>query len=600
MRKIGDGVLSGIFISYARPDEQRAEQVAEALRARGHEVWRDDELPAHRAYSEVIEERLEAASAVIVLWSAKAIKSQWVRAEADSARTAGTLVQASIDGSVPPLPFNQIQCADLKQWDGKSDTAGWRKIAASITALAGRATPATNPPPRSRSICVLPFANMSADPEQEYFSDGISEDITTDLSKVSALAVTARNTAFQFKGQSIDVGDVARKLRVSHVLEGSVRKVGNRVRITAQLIDGATADHLWAERYDRDLTDILAIQDEISKAIVDALKVKLLPQEKKAIQQRRTDSVDAYNLFLMARNHWATGNHGDVHREERVIRLCERAVEIDPKYADAWALLAIAQSSCRYGFGRWGDDGVEAAEKALSIDPTIAEAHCPIIRREIERQDYSIAQAELERALRAGADSWEVHHEGTRLHVRQRHFKEAAYHLEKQVSAMESDYYGWGMLLTYKHALGNSAEERLVATKALTQAERALEHDPNSGAALAVAARALATLGDVEGAKALIDHGLLLDPDNLNMWYNFGALYAAQLNDPEAAFALIEPAIAKASGSLIRWAEIDPDVDSLRGDPRFDALLAEAKARVQRKAEAPATPTAATSARPRS
>ena len=147
------------------------------------------------------------------------------------------------------------------------------------------------------SVCVLPFINMSGEPEQEYFSDGITEDIITDLSKVSALSVVARNTAFTFKGQTVDVKEVAKTLGVTYVLEGSVRKAGNRVRITAQMIDGAEGDHVWADRYDRDLEDIFAIQDEISKAIVDALKVKLLPEEKKAIEARGTSNVDAYNVY---------------------------------------------------------------------------------------------------------------------------------------------------------------------------------------------------------------------------------------------------------------------------------------------------------------
>src|ERR1700736_2790998 len=133
------------------------------------------------------------------------------------------------------------------------------------------------------SICVLPFANMSGDAEQEYFSDGISEDIITDLSQVSALHVVSRNTAFTFKAKSVDVRQVASQLKVSHVLEGSVRKAAGRVRITAQLIDGSNDSHVWAKRYDRDLNDIFALQDEISHAIVDALKVTLLPEEKKAI-----------------------------------------------------------------------------------------------------------------------------------------------------------------------------------------------------------------------------------------------------------------------------------------------------------------------------
>src|SRR5208282_34343 len=137
------------------------------------------------------------------------------------------------------------------------------------------------------------------------------EDIITDLSKVSALSVVARNTAFTFKGKSVDVPAVARQLGVSHVLEGSVRKAGGRVRSTAQLIDGTAGDHVWAERYDRDLDDIFALQDEISEAIVTALKLKLLPQEKKAIERRGTDSVEAYDLFLMSRAIGRTGNDGD-------------------------------------------------------------------------------------------------------------------------------------------------------------------------------------------------------------------------------------------------------------------------------------------------
>ncbi len=204
------------------------------------------------------------------------------------------------------------------------------------------------------SICVLPFSNMSGDAEQEYFSDGISEDIITDLSKVSALSVVARNTAFTFKGKSLKIPQVARELSVSHVLEGSVRKSGGRVRITAQLIDGAAGDHVWAERYDRNLDDIFALQDEISQAIVSALKLVLLPEEKKAIEHRGTDNVEAYNLYLMARQNFATGNNGDIRRDETVIRLCTRATEIDPSYARAWALMAMAQNSLRYQFAKVG------------------------------------------------------------------------------------------------------------------------------------------------------------------------------------------------------------------------------------------------------
>src|SRR5256886_11455405 len=260
-----------------------------------------------------------------------------------------------------------------------TDDAGNSDLPKKLAKPNHRATtvPATTKAAKTQrpSICVLPFANMSGDPEQEYFSDGISEDIITDLSKISALHVVSRNTAFTFKGKAVDVGQVVSQLKVSHVVEGSVRKAAGRVRITAQLIDGANDSHIWAERYDRDLNDIFAIQDEISHAIVDALKVKLLPEEKKAIERHGTDNVEAYNLFLMARESFVTGFEADERRNKAIIRLCRRAVEIDPNYAEAWALIAMAEMVMGAAGVRIEDGGLAAAERALSLNPNLAEAH---------------------------------------------------------------------------------------------------------------------------------------------------------------------------------------------------------------------------------
>src|SRR5205807_4887221 len=191
------------------------------------------------------------------------------------------------------------------------------------------------------SIAVLPFINMSGDPEQEYFSDGITEDIITDLSKVSGLFVVARNTAFTYKGKSVEVQEVAKRLGVNFILEGSVRKAGSRVRVTGQLIDGKTGGHMWADRYDRDLTDIFAIQDEITHAIVEQLKVKLLPQEKKNIAQTPTDNVEAYTYYLRGRQF--------IERRSKAYyqlarQMFAKAVELDPLYARAYAGMADCDS----------------------------------------------------------------------------------------------------------------------------------------------------------------------------------------------------------------------------------------------------------------
>jgi adenylate cyclase len=539
----------------------------------------------------VIEERLKSAKAVVVLWSLEAAKSQWVRAEADTARSAGTLVQASLDGTVPPLPFNQIQCADLKDWDGNNGTSGWRKLTASIEALAGPRSENEGVTPmrrRQSSICVLPFANMSGDAEQEYFSDGISEDITTDLSKVSALHVTARNTAFMFKGQAADVCDIAHKLGVSHVLEGSVRKAGDRVRITAQLIDGSTGDHLWAERYDRDLTDIFAIQDEISKAIVDALKVKLLPGEKVAMERRGTTDVNAYKYYLMARKYWITGNWGNTEQLELVIRICRRAVELDPDYARAWGLMALVQCILFFTFSEGNDDGVTAADRALSLDPNIAEAYCVRARHAYEQGRFDDADEGLQRALELDAGSWEVNREAARIFYFERRFAEAEKHYAKAVELDDSDYHSWNMLCSVYPALGDEESAARAAQMAIAAAERALVNDPTNGSALSTVVTGLSILKQRERVNEWIDRALLVSPENIFMRYNFACSLALQFGDREAALELLEPIFPRLSASACKAVAADPDLDTLRDNPRFKRLLEEARERTAAEQATPA------------
>ncbi|PYM07571.1 MAG: adenylate/guanylate cyclase domain-containing protein [Verrucomicrobia bacterium] len=431
------------------------------------------------------------------------------------------------------------------------------------------------------SICVLPFANMSGDAEQEYFSDGISEDIITDLSKVSALHVISRNTAFTFKGKPVDVRQVAGQLNVSHVLEGSVRKAAGRVRITAQLIDGSSDSHVWAERYDRDLNDIFALQDEISRAIVDALKVKLLPEEKKAIERRGTENVDAYNLYLMARQSYATGFEGDGRVNEAIIRLCRRAVEIDPNYAEAWALIAMAEMLLRSTFDRGGDGGLAAAERALELNADLAEAHAVKARILSEEKRHDEASREIEIALRLDPESQQVNKCAGVLRFRQQRLKESIRYFEKAVALEEGDFGSAGMLITCYTAIGNREAARRAAEITLARAEKVLAHDPNNGSAMGHGSDALAVLGKGERAKEWMGRALLIDPENLSMRYNFVCALANHLKDTEAALEMLGPAFEKMGTGLINHAKIDPDLDPLREHPRFKAMLAAAERRAE-------------------
>src|SRR5205809_2607985 len=437
-------------------------------------------------------------------------------------------------------------------------------------------------PKRARfSICVLPFANMSGDREQEYFSDGITEDIITDLSKVSALDIISRNTAFTFKNKPVDVRQVAAQLRVSHVLEGSVRKAAGRVRITAQLIDGSNDSHVWAERYDRDLNDIFALQDEISRAIVDALKVKLLPEEKRAIEKHGTKNVDAYNVYLMARQARATGFEGDNRRNEVIVRLCRRATEIDPNYADAWALMALAEMLLRSAIARDSDGGLAAAERALSLNPELAEAHAVKARILSEEERHKEASKEIEAALRLDPESHEVNKCAAVLRFRQQRLEEAIGYFEKAVALEEMDFASAGLLITCYTAVGDREAAKRAAQIALARAEKVLAEDPNNGSAMGHGSDALAVLGQAERAKEWMGRALLIDPENLAMRYNFACALAIHLKDRDAALEMLGPVFEKIGAGLFNHSKVDPDLDPLRDDARFKAMLAAAEKRLE-------------------
>lgn len=581
--------MSDIFISYSRSTEPVAKAVGEQLREAGHKVWRDDELPAHRSYSDVIEERLQSAKAVVVIWSAEAVRSQWVRAEADIAREAGTLVQMSVDGTTPPIPFNQIQCADLADWSGTADHLGWRKILDSVNSLVGaaaqpEASVAVKKPSYRKRIMVLPFQNMSGDSEQEYFSDGISEDIITDLSKVSSLDVVARNQAFSLKGKAIDIATLGEDFEVSHVVEGSVRKAEGRVRITAQLIDAENCNQVWAERYDRELKDIFALQDEISKAIVSALRLKLLPKEKKAIEKRDTLDSDAYNLYLKARQYWITANDSDYRPLEIVVRICRQATAIDPEYAKALGLMALAQARLRITYDQ-DVDPHPAADKALMLDPEQAEAHCAKAMIDGAGAEHTSANRHIALALQADPESFEVNKVAARIVFQQGKIAEAIPYFEKAVGLVDSDYHGTAMLHTCYTAVGDKENSLRVAKMTVERCKRALESDPGNVAALAFGSGTLAELGEKDKALQWIDRAMLLDPDNLIMRYNLACALTRSLGDYEKAIELLGPFFERVGPTHIGHVEADPDVDPLRSDPRFQRMVADAKARSSEKSQ---------------
>jgi adenylate cyclase len=252
-------------------------------------------------------------------------------------------------------------------------------------------------PPKKLSIAVLPFANMSGDTEQEYFADGISEDIITALSKLSQLFVIARNSSFTFKGKNVNVQEVGKSLGVRYVLEGSVRKSGNRVRITGQLIDATTGGHLWAERFDRDLTDIFAVQDDVTQQIVAALALNLTEGDQQRIETEHTDNLEAYDCFLRGREQWRRlTKEATIEARE----LLQRAIGLDPKFAPAYAFLAVTHG-LDY-INRWSaspanslQQAEEAATRAVALDDRYPYAHWAlgVVNVYLRRHDVAISEA---------------------------------------------------------------------------------------------------------------------------------------------------------------------------------------------------------------
>ncbi len=383
---------------------------AAALRAQGHGVWRDDEIPAHLPYADVIEERLRAARAVLVIWSAEAAQSQWVRAEANVAREAGTLVQMRVDGASLPLPFSEIQCADCTGWDGTPAHTGWQRVAKSIDSLLAARPVATGevraqPDPRraDRLLAVLPFDNLSGDADTGYFSDGVSEEILHTVSRTKGLRVIGKASSFQFRGADKQTRRVVAELGATHILDGSVRRAGDRIRISAQLVDTASHESLWSERYDRALTDIFALQDEIAAAIAQALDAHFKPS-----QQRGAVDPEAYDLYLQAR---AVYDQDSTSTDRaRCVSLLERTVALAPDFAMAWGQLAMfrglmlpKESDAAGGMIR-PTVKVEA-ERALALDPECGPAHMALAllipafggyaeRIRLARRGYDLAPAE--------------------------------------------------------------------------------------------------------------------------------------------------------------------------------------------------------------
>ena len=370
------------------------------------------------------------------------------------------------------------------------------------------AAPSLSLPDRP-SVAVLPFDNMSGDPEQEYFVDGMTEDIITDLSKISGLFVIARNSVFAYKGKPTDIQEVSRKLGVRFVLEGSVRKAGDRVRINAQLVDGATGGHLWAERYDRKLEDIFAVQDEVAQHIIEALRVRLTQDERTRLERKGTDNLEAYDLYLRGRDLFRRFARED---NAQARAMYERATALDPNFAAAWA--GVAATHGLDAINQWSDApqasselSISLAHKSAALDDAEPKAHHLLAMSHLWGRDFDQALVEAERAIALDPNSSEGYlAQGQVLDYAGRH----AEVIEQFDRAIRLDPEDPDMVLhltAHAHFMLGRYEEAVALLR------RRIARNPATDASRVLLAAAYGHLGSLDDARTAWREALRVNPD---------------------------------------------------------------------------------------
>jgi adenylate cyclase len=361
--------------------------------------------------------------------------------------------------------------------------------------------------PDRPSVAVLPFANMTGDPKEEYFSDGLTEDLITDLSKISGLFVIARNSVFTYKGKTVKVEEVGRELGVRYVLEGSVRKDDKRVRITAQLVDATTGGHIWAERYDRQMKNIFALQDEVTRKIIAALAVKLTEDELKLLERNETENLEAYKYVLRGGKHL---NRFQKESNTKARQMFERAVDLDPNYASAYLGLSIAHMT-DWTLG-WNQNpktletAFEMAQKAIALNDALPEAHAILSHVYLWKKQHERAIEEAEKAIAIGPNQADCYATLATVLIWVGRLEEAV-ELVKKAMRLNPYHPEW-----YLFRLGQAYGFMGHYEKAIEASKKVLIHNAHFLPARIFLASAYGQAGQKEKARAEVTELLKLNP----------------------------------------------------------------------------------------
>ena len=403
--------MTDVFVSYARSDKARVAPLVAALEAQGWSVWWDPAIAPGQEFDRTIADELARAASVLVVWTQDSVESRWVRGEARDAADRGILVPLRIGNPVLPIDFRALHTIDLAEGGDPDGGPAFREVVRALGALigapaepapSGAAGPALERRPSVPvrvGICVLPFANLGGDPEQDFFSDGITGDIITELSRWRMLAVRSRSASFRYRGGTADPMRVARELDVRYVVEGSVRRLGNRIRISVQLIDCETGAQVWGEKFDREQSAIFEVQDQVVQTIVSTLVGRVQMTDAERARRKPPSSLAAYECVQR-------GNAlpwDDPQSAAEAIRLFEQAIALDPGYAIAHALLGTMR------IGRYRNDPASSTvaldeafaltQRAVELDDGDSTCHSLFAHACLYRRSYELALQHMRRSI---------------------------------------------------------------------------------------------------------------------------------------------------------------------------------------------------------
>jgi TolB-like protein/tetratricopeptide (TPR) repeat protein len=633
------------FLSYARADQAQATKLARALEKAGLDVWWDALIEGGAAFAKSIEAALESCNAVVVVWSKTSAESDWVLDEAGKGRDLRKLVPVSLDGTLPPLGFRQYHSIDLSSWQGNPGAA---EISAIVRGITTAGSQVVHPPQREtgvpiasrtltrrglliaaagtafagaaglvawqqglfrrrlaatgNSVAVLPFTNLSGDQSQAYFSDGLSEELRATLARNAKLLVMAQASSAAFRDHKEDAVTIADKLGVAYLLDGSVRRSGDVVRVAADLIDGSTGFSRWSQTFDRAMDDIFAVQSEIANTVADALVTEVTPEGGAGngalpAALGGTNNVAAYDAYLRGRELYNLSV--DEASERAALAQFDVAIAADPNYAAAHAARARSLTTIANQYGRVGqlaglyDAAVAAAERAITIAPDLADAYSTLAFTLFQgRLDARAARAPFERSRELGAGEATVMSRYAQYSARTGRMREAA---EAMKRALQLD----PLNPLIHRAAGTIKYAARDYEAAIPPLREALELNPRMSVAHAAIGDALLMLGRLDEARtayaaepseylrltgeAILEHRLgnaaaahalmtKLVADRGDQVLYQQAQILAQLGELDASIGRLQRAREVGDSGLI-YARNDPFLDPLRKDPRFAKLL---------------------------